>query len=98
MRGKFLSISSLVVGAVLVLGACGGGSSKSDAGSSSTPTTAKGGESVSTGRDGHVLEPAGANPSQSAKMVCETEAINDIAEVLGAKSTQPSPPTWNDHV
>jgi hypothetical protein len=46
----------------------------------------------------HVAIPVGATPSKSAKMVCEVEAQNDVADSLGVKPTQVTPPTWADHV
>jgi len=44
-----------------------------------------------------IAEPAGANPSASAQMVCGPEAINDLTQALGAATT-PTAPTWADHV
>jgi hypothetical protein len=43
-------------------------------------------------------EPAGPNPSVSAKMICEKEAQDDIAASLGVKATSVTTPTWVDHV
>jgi hypothetical protein len=43
-------------------------------------------------------EPAGPNPSISAKMICEKEAQNDIGGSLGVKATSVTTPTWVDHV
>jgi hypothetical protein len=78
------AFAAVVVGAVLVLAGCGGSSGSK----SSTPTTVP----------GHVAKEAAADPSESAKMVCAPEAVGDIAETLGVKTTQPPKPTWVDHV
>jgi hypothetical protein len=43
-------------------------------------------------------EPAGPNPSISAKMICEKEAQDDIAASLGVKAVSVTTPTWIDHV
>jgi hypothetical protein len=43
-------------------------------------------------------EPAGPNPSTSAKMICEKEAQDDIAASLGVKTVSITTPTWVDHV
>ena len=44
-----------------------------------------------------ILEKAGATPSKSAQMVCESEAAGDIASALGVAPVQPLSPTWADH-
>jgi hypothetical protein len=41
--------------------------------------------------------PAGRNPSEIAKQVCQPEARHDIAEVLGVNA-RVSTPTWVDHL
>jgi hypothetical protein len=47
----------------------------------------------------HVAHPVAANPSDSAKMVCEPEAQNEIyQEAIGIKTTSVTKPTWIDHV
>ena len=43
-------------------------------------------------------EPAGPNPSVSAKMICEKEAQDEIAASLGVKAASVTTPTWVDHV
>jgi hypothetical protein len=43
-------------------------------------------------------EPAGPNPSLSAKMICEKEAQDDIGASLGVKASSVTTPTWVDHV
>ncbi len=76
------------VSLALVLAACGGSSGK--AAGPSTPT----GPTTTV----HVAKVATNEPSVSAKMVCETEAVNDIyASATGVKATL-SKPTWVDHV
>jgi hypothetical protein len=78
---------------ILMLAACGGSSKES-----SPPTTSAAGSSTATTGD-HVAEPVGADPSKSAKMICETEAQTDIYEsATGVKTTSITTPTWNDHV
>jgi hypothetical protein len=72
----------------LLLAACGG-SSKSGTGSTGT-TTPSGGTT-------HVAKTATADPSESAKMVCAKEAVNEINTVL-AENAKVSTPTWVDHV
>lgn len=73
-----------VLGLLLVgaLVTAGCGSSSSTSGA----TTTKAG--------GH---PAGAEPSASSKMVCQSEAQTDIAASIGVKATV-SKPTWVDDV
>jgi hypothetical protein len=46
----------------------------------------------------HVPQPAGPNPSASARMVCASEAQRDLDGVLGVNGTVPDPPTWSDHL
>jgi hypothetical protein len=43
---------------------------------------------------------AGPNPSVSAKMICSTEARNDIASALGIAAKKVTKPTWDrkDHL
>jgi hypothetical protein len=77
---------------MLLLASCGGSS-----GNSATPTTTAPGSSTAT--TAHVAEPVSANPSKSAKMICETEAQKDIYEsATGVKTTSITTPTWTDHV
>jgi len=76
----------LSVAAVLVaLGLAGCGSSSSTAGSRTAATAV-------------ASRPAGVNPSGSAKMVCQKEAQNDLAESLGVPVTQVTTPTWVNHL
>ena len=77
---------------MLLLAACGGSSNKSE----STTTTTAAGSSPTTA---HVAIPVSADPSKSAKMICEDEAQTDIYEqATGVKTTSVTTPTWNDHV
>jgi hypothetical protein len=41
---------------------------------------------------------AGNTPSESAKMICATEAQGDIQAALGVRPKQPLVPTWVDHL
>jgi len=43
-------------------------------------------------------EPAGPKPSESARMVCATEARKEIADALGVRESKVTQPTWIDHV
>ena len=71
MRRFFVIPVSLV--AALALGACGGsGSAKA-----TSTTTGQGAQAA-----GVTYKPAGANPSVSAKMICEAEAQSDIADAI----------------
>ncbi len=88
MRTRTLIVSCAVL--ALVLGACGGSSSNAKP---STTTQAS-----QTPGTGHVAKAAAANPSESAKMVCATEAVEDITQVIGVKTTSISKPTWIDQV
>jgi hypothetical protein len=36
-----------------------------------------------------------ATPSISAKMICEQEAANEVAAIIGIKTTKPVVPTWS---
>ena len=75
--------------AVFVLGACG---------SSSPPEASPKTSEPSTGATSVTFEPAGVNPSKSAKMVCDGEVSGDLAETLGVTATRVTKPTWKDHV
>ena len=91
VRNRLLVPTSIVL--MLLLGACGGSSNTAE---TPTTTTASVG---SPGTTDHVAEPASANPSASAKMICETEAQNDIYQsATGVKTTSITVPTWTDHV
>jgi len=41
---------------------------------------------------------SGAGPSDSAKMICQPEAADEIAAALGVKPSQPPAATWADQV
>jgi len=78
--------------AVAPLAACGGSSKPSS--SATTPSSAAG-----SGTTVHVAVPVSANPSKSAKMICEKEAVTDIYEqATGVKTVAPLKPTWVNHV
>jgi hypothetical protein len=79
-------ILPVTLAALLGLAACG---------SSSPP---KASPQTSTGPTTVTYEPAGVNPSKSAKMVCEPEVLGDLAETLGVKATRVTKPTWKDHL
>jgi hypothetical protein len=87
-----------LVGAAVVLGACGGGTPKvvtvpgGSTSGSGPSTTAISPENV------HLYLKAGKHPSESAKMVCQQEARTAIASALGVTETSVTPPTWHDHV
>jgi hypothetical protein len=86
MRSRIL----LVLAVTTAVAAGCGGSSKSGTPKSSGPTTTSG---------GHVAKVASANPSKSAKMICEAEARQDIADsAIGFDVVQPLKPVWEDHV
>jgi hypothetical protein len=76
----------LTVGLVAAAVGLAGCSSSSSATRSSTPATAI------------ASRPAGVNPSESAKMVCQQEAQSDLAESLGVAVSQVTTPTWADHL
>jgi len=81
------------VAVVLALASCGGSSKPSSSPTTPGPTTA--GPTTT----GHIAKVASTDPSVSAKMVCETEAQNDIYEsATGVKPLSVSKPTWTDHV
>jgi hypothetical protein len=41
---------------------------------------------------------AGKSPSEQARMICQSEAREDIASALGVKPVKVSAPTWSDHL
>jgi hypothetical protein len=86
-------VSVALVGALGVAG-CGGSSAKPAASKTTNPVSVP----SSTDQSGHVAIPVGAAPSQSAKMICESEVQRDLVELLGTKITKPLAPTWVDHV
>jgi len=83
-----------VVGFALLVAACGGSSSS---GKATTDTTTPSGGTTPTGGTTHVAKTATADPSESAKMVCAKEAVDEINTVL-AENAKVSTPTWVDHV
>ena len=78
-----LRLLVLLAGVVAIAG-CGSSSSNTSGTTQTTAATVKG-------------HPAGALPSESARMVCAAEAQNDIAASLGVKATV-TKPTWVNHV
>jgi hypothetical protein len=76
----------LTAGLLAVAVGLAGCSSSSSATRSTTPATAV------------VSRPAGVNPSESAKMVCQHAAQSDLAESLGAPGAQVTAPTWVNHL
>jgi hypothetical protein len=78
----------LFVVVALVLAACGG---------SDSSETSKPAQSTTTAVGGHVAKAATAEPSISAKMVCETDAVTSIATVIGVDA-RISTPTWKDSI
>jgi hypothetical protein len=79
-------ILPVTLAAVFAFAACG----------SSTPPKAS--PKTSTGPTSVTYQPAGANPSKSAKMVCTDEVVGDLTDNLGVKATRVTTPTWKDHV
>jgi hypothetical protein len=85
------AMAVLVLLAVTLAG-CGGSSSASDQGATTTkPATS----TTAPGQPPTVAETA-AKPSKKAKMVCADEAQEDIAGVLALKTTAVTTPTWSD--
>ncbi len=78
----------VVLGCALLLGACGG-SSKSSSGTGSDGTAAG-----TTGTTVHVAKEASSQPSVSAQMICQDEAIKDIQQEIGI-AAKVSKPTWD---
>jgi hypothetical protein len=60
-------------------------------------TACAGGSGTATTPTTKAPLPAGKNPSQIAKQVCQAEAREDIASALGETATV-SKPTWVDHL
>jgi hypothetical protein len=50
------------------------------------------------GTTSHVPQPAGLNPSVSAKMICLPAAQIEIAQEIGRRPIQPVTPTWVAHL
>jgi hypothetical protein len=83
MRKGLLGAMCIVV--AFSLAACGSSGGKS----AESPT------STTNPFENASWEKAGPTPSISAKMICSTEARDDIAASLGVKATQVTEPTWN---
>jgi hypothetical protein len=86
MRRLFPVAVSLA--AAVTLGACGGGSH-----TATPPTGTQPVQPASV-----TYKPAAANPSASAKMICEQEAITEIASAIGVNTTRVTTPTWVNHL
>jgi hypothetical protein len=95
---RILAVSCGVL--ALLLGACGGSGSKSSSPAVTTPPGANAGTgNGTTNGTGHVAKAADPNaPSISAKMICQTATVNDIAAVIGIKTVSISTPVWKDQV
>jgi len=92
VRKQQISLVVVVLALGLALAACG----KSTP--SSTRATSPSSNSVAASPAGHIAHPAGTQPSISAKMICQSEAEKDIADLVGVQTTKPLAPTWVDHV
>jgi hypothetical protein len=79
----FLVLAGLAC--MLSMTSCGG----------SKPTTPPGNSQKATVQ---AAQPARATPSASAKMICAPKTQKEIAETLGAHTTQPVVPTWTNHL
>jgi hypothetical protein len=89
VRIRLLLAVTLALAALLA--ACGGSAKPS-----TSPTTPPG---PTTTASGHVAKPASNVASVSAKMICTTEAKNDIYQsATGVKTVAPFKPKWVDHV
>ncbi len=90
VRHQVRSLAAFALAAALLLAACG---SKSTPGASTaTNPPSEPGSTV------HVAQAATADPSISAKMICENEVKNELTSLLGVKPIAPLAPTWKDHV
>jgi len=78
--------------ALVTLGACGGGSSTSTPPAGTTPP----GNSQPV-QPAVTYKAAGATPSTSAKMICQQQAITEIASAIGVNATHVTTPTWVNH-
>ena len=84
MRRSFVVLAALA----LPTAACSGSSR-----TSSSPTLATTSSTI------HVAKAAGNLPSESAKMICESEAQSAIYQsATGVQTIAPFQPTWADHV
>ena len=91
-RRQRLRVQTIAV-AVAIIVVVAGGVLFFLAGGSSTSSSAPTARAV-----GHVAEPAGPTPSESAQMVCAPEAQQEVATALGAAATTVTTPTWIDHL
>jgi hypothetical protein len=89
---RWLAGAGVAVALMLVATGCGGGSSSP---SSSKSSSSQGTQSTDPSI---TAKPAGVTPSESAQMICATEAQRDIAESLGVTPTKVTTPTWVDHI
>ena len=78
--------------ATVALAAAGGGC----AADRNTPATSASPAAVTA--TASATAASGAGPSESAKMICEPEAADEIAAALGVKTSQPPTATWADQV
>ena len=78
--------------ATVALAAAGGGC----AADRNTPATSASPAAVTA--TASATAASGAGPSDSAKMICEPEAADEIAAALGVKTSQPPTATWADQV
>jgi len=85
---------SIPLASALLLAACGG-SSGTAAGPSTSTTAAPSGPTTTV----HLAKKASADPSVSAKRICEKEAADEIYQsATGVKTINAFKPTWVDHV
>jgi hypothetical protein len=85
----------VTVSLALLGAACGSSAKPGASPSSSTAATSPAGPTTSV----HIAKVASKDPSVSAKMICETEAQDDIYQsATGVKTIAAFKPTWVDHV
>jgi hypothetical protein len=90
VRPQIRLFAFLTLASALVLAACGSDSTPGASPATQPPTV--------TAADGHVVKPASAEPSVSAKMICDDEVKDDLAGLVGVEPIAPVKPTWTDHV
>jgi hypothetical protein len=83
--GRMRGWLPVLVVASALLTACGSSSSPSSSGTTTSTVATV------------AATPAGVNPSASARMICGSEVQKDLSQVLGARPTTVTPPTWVDH-
>jgi len=92
VRNRLVLPLSVSLALALTLAACG---SSAKPGATPPPSTSATAPSTS----GDPNKPATNVPSVSAKMICESEAKNDIyTEATGVRTISAFKPTWVDHV